>query len=109
MLSLERASDAGYGQQYALLSNNCSTIGLDTLDMVKPRPQGVHRFRGNIANIRDEFIAPTIQALKERGLIDASSELEPMNSEMKCSGAGAKAQCRFNRAAATILGSVPTN
>lgn len=81
ILALHRASMEGYLQSYDLLDRNCTTIVFDTLDALKAPPAGVDPVRGRWLNITDEYIEPSLRALKQRQLIDAQSEIPPMNTE----------------------------
>ncbi len=81
---LERASSLGETRDYRLLEESCATEVFDALDQVRPRPPGVPPMRGGVLHARDEFIGPSIAALRARDLIDDQSELAPMNAELRC-------------------------
>ncbi|MGZ3723416.1 MAG: lipoprotein N-acyltransferase Lnb domain-containing protein [Bdellovibrionales bacterium] len=83
LLGIRRSSLDAYSQIYDLRLNNCTTIAFGLLDSMRPRTDGVAPVVGSWWNIRDEFIEPSLKALRERGLIDDKSEVAPMNDEMK--------------------------
>ena len=82
-LALRRASSANYNDVYDLLERNCATVTFDTLDQLKPPPPGIPPMRGSLWNFQDEFIEPSLEALRKRHLIHRYSETAPMNDEMK--------------------------